>query len=187
MKKYLSIILALLLIVSAVALVSCNGKKNDGADNNTGIGTTYVSDFGFFKLNIPNSYTLYLDGSGDIRTKTYVNTADGSAIVITVEEFKKGEDQTESQALHYCIPDDTTEAFKLINGSGAKNESVPMLGHDRVKLTWQSEIPGLPELYETLLIINLHVSGDTYAKVSVAIGEGSSSRTIANYITNQFN
>ena len=203
MKKCLSIILALFMIFTTVAMVACGKKdgssdgKSDGDGKNSGateIGSTFDSDFGYFTLKIPSSYTLLTEQNDFTVIKTYANSSNGSSINISVYEYEKLDDETDAQALHRGMYDSATELEALIRDSsamlgvpdvGLATANVEQFSTDRYMITYHYDITGSITLYGTIYMRNIRVGDGKYACVSISVGEDTASRSIANYIIGQ--
>lgn len=205
MKKCLSIILALLMIFTTVAMVACGKKdgssdgKSDGDGKNSGateIGSTFDSDFGYFTLKIPSSYTLVAEQNDFAVIKTYTNYSNGSSINVSTYTYDKLDGETDAQALHRGMYDDVTTFEQELRNSasgfgipetGLANAKIEQYLNDRYKVTFHTDIGGVITLYQTIYMRNIHVGDGKYACVTISVGEDTDARPIANYIINQLN
>ena len=183
MKKLLSIMLVLLMLIATVSLASCddkkdNKKKSDG-DKKDSITYTTIS-FDFFTIKIPDTLSLI---SEDEFGKSYSDMKSGEAISISVSEHYGQDNSTFINP----IPKTEEEAAQFVGGSGVVDIDVVSLSEHELIICW-TLANGPATLYGTIHMINYLPDDGTAPKtIGISILEKDSSRPYAEKVVPKFN
>lgn len=196
MKKFLSVLLVLVMVFAAISLVACN-KKGDGSTENGGEESTggasgpietRTHDFGFFSIEVPTSLGLV---DSDENSATYMNYMTGESFSVSISEYPVYPDGSFDNKLPKTKEEAAEELInahnQIISNNVMSDVEVVTLNEKECKILFKltNNVSGTPIVcYVTQYTVNYKMAAPEPGKsvvktISIIISESDPSRPVA--------